>query len=292
MIYDPFGGIAYHWKDEQLNSNGFSAAILFTGQKFDGDSKLYYFKARYYDPVVGVFTQPDPANDGLNHYVYANANPIKYVDPTGMATNDPTIKDVMTDSNQAASVVAILSLADILSQGLMEYKGMSTSEKLSTIEQGGGLSPFPFVGDAVATLASVGQLALDPSLWNAVNVGFNVAATAIPGVAAGQLSLFSGAVNKTSDVFKLNNFGKRLEQSAQKTKFQIQGQSVYKITEKMKIGDLTLRKGDNFYLDKMHKDHFEVFSSNGRIKTILNLDGTENLSKLKAARKEGRTLDF
>lgn len=45
------------------------------------------FKARYYDPTIGVFTRPDPALDGLNHYVYANANPIKYVDPSGMVAD-------------------------------------------------------------------------------------------------------------------------------------------------------------------------------------------------------------
>jgi len=58
----------------------------------------------------------------------------------------------------------------------------------------------------------------------------------------------------------------------------------------MKIGDLTLKKGDRFYLDAMHKNHIEVFNRNGKIKTVLNLDGTENISKLKAA--EGRTVDF
>ena len=86
MIYDPFGRTAYHWKSDETGQNGFAPGILFTGQKFDGDTGLYYFKARYYDPTIGVFTRPDPSLDGLNHYVYANANPIKYVDPSGMVT--------------------------------------------------------------------------------------------------------------------------------------------------------------------------------------------------------------
>lgn len=42
----------------------------------------------------------------------------------------------------------------------------------------------------------------------------------------------------------------------------------------------------------MHKDHFEVFNTNGKIRTILNLDGTVNFGKLEAAKRKGRTIDF
>jgi RHS repeat-associated protein len=56
----------------------------FTGQEFDKESGLYYYNARYYDPKAGIFITPDPAMDGLNHYAYCSANPITYVDPTGL----------------------------------------------------------------------------------------------------------------------------------------------------------------------------------------------------------------
>lgn len=87
MIYTPFGQMAAHWSSLETGPNGFVPGILFTGQRFDGDTGQYYFKARYYDPTIGIFTRPDPALDGLNHYVYANANPIKYVDPSGMVAD-------------------------------------------------------------------------------------------------------------------------------------------------------------------------------------------------------------
>jgi len=57
---------------------------LYTGQEFDKETGLYYFNARYYDPHIGMFMRPDPAMDGLNHYAYANCNPIMYNDPTGL----------------------------------------------------------------------------------------------------------------------------------------------------------------------------------------------------------------
>ncbi len=50
---------------------------------------LYYYNARYYDPVTTRFTQPDtiipnPTNpQDLNRYTYVNNNPINFSDPTG-----------------------------------------------------------------------------------------------------------------------------------------------------------------------------------------------------------------
>ena len=55
----------------------------FTGKPEDAGTGLHYFNARYYDPEVGRFTSVDPARDGLNWYVHAHSNPLKYVDPDG-----------------------------------------------------------------------------------------------------------------------------------------------------------------------------------------------------------------
>ena len=50
---------------------------------------LYDYRARFYDPALGRFLQPDPlvpqAGDppSLNRYAYARLNPLRYVDPTG-----------------------------------------------------------------------------------------------------------------------------------------------------------------------------------------------------------------
>jgi RHS repeat-associated protein len=60
----------------------------FTGQILDTIG-LYYYGARYYDPVIGRFISPDsivpnPANpQSLNRYSYCLNNPLKYVDPSG-----------------------------------------------------------------------------------------------------------------------------------------------------------------------------------------------------------------
>ena len=48
------------------------------------------YRARYYDPVRSRFVSEDPIGlfGGVNKYRYANANPLRYVDPHGQ---DPVI---------------------------------------------------------------------------------------------------------------------------------------------------------------------------------------------------------
>ena len=66
-------------------------------------------QTRYYDPVIGWFYSNDPVDSiehlgtsnsfhGFNRYAYANNNPYKYTDPTGM-TSWPV------DKNQNGQVV-------------------------------------------------------------------------------------------------------------------------------------------------------------------------------------------
>jgi RHS repeat-associated protein len=58
----------------------------FTGKEQD-ETGLYYFGARYYDPLIGRFITPDPVEGWgpkrLNPYVYCYNNPLIYVDPKG-----------------------------------------------------------------------------------------------------------------------------------------------------------------------------------------------------------------
>ena len=58
--------------------------IRYCGEYFDEETGLYYLRARYYDPTVGRFISEDPAEDGLNWYVYCGNNPVMFVDPSGL----------------------------------------------------------------------------------------------------------------------------------------------------------------------------------------------------------------
>ena len=60
----------------------------FTGREWDPETKLYYYRARYYDANVGRFTGEDPAGlaDGPNRYTYVRNKPADRIDPTGRLT--------------------------------------------------------------------------------------------------------------------------------------------------------------------------------------------------------------
>ncbi|MDR5588976.1 RHS repeat-associated core domain-containing protein [Clostridium sp. 5N-1] len=75
--YDAFGNVID--SREEVHNR-----ITYTGQQFDGITKQYYLRARFYNPVIGSFTQEDVyRGDGLNLYAYCGNNPVRYYDPSG-----------------------------------------------------------------------------------------------------------------------------------------------------------------------------------------------------------------
>jgi len=66
----------------------------FTGQYHEEALGLYFYGARWYDPLIGRFTQadtliPDPGDpQSLNRYSYVGNNPLRYVDPGGHSFRD------------------------------------------------------------------------------------------------------------------------------------------------------------------------------------------------------------
>ncbi len=80
--YEAFG--------ELLNLTGTTDNdYLFAGEQLDANLEQYYLRARYYDQGIGRFTQQDTwmgnSSDPvtLHKYLYANADPVMYTDPTG-----------------------------------------------------------------------------------------------------------------------------------------------------------------------------------------------------------------
>jgi RHS repeat-associated protein len=83
--YDAFGKL--------LSQTGSTPnAYLYRGERFDADLGLYHLRARSYDANRGRFTTMDPfpgfvdEPTSLHKYLYANADPVNFIDPLGLST--------------------------------------------------------------------------------------------------------------------------------------------------------------------------------------------------------------
>jgi RHS repeat-associated protein len=74
-------------------TEGVPTKYQYTGQySYEAEFGLYFYNARWYDPYLNHFTQPDsiipdPYNpQDWNRYSYVRNNPLRYTDPTGHST--------------------------------------------------------------------------------------------------------------------------------------------------------------------------------------------------------------
>ena len=112
--YYPYGSSRIEEKTGSYANNK-----LYTGKELDKSTGLYYYGARYYDPLIGRFTSVDPWSGDLtnpqtlNKYSYVTNNPMRYVDPTGMYMSEVHLDLTMFLAEQAG-----FSSMDALTIGL------------------------------------------------------------------------------------------------------------------------------------------------------------------------------
>lgn len=75
--YGPYGNTSH--------TGSATAPNQYSGRENDGDTNLYYYRARYYSPTLNRFISQDPIGlgGGMNVYGYVAADPITYRDPSG-----------------------------------------------------------------------------------------------------------------------------------------------------------------------------------------------------------------
>ena len=72
------------WGKIEVKEEAVPNRFTYYGQQIDPITQQYYLRARFYNPVIGRFTQEDTyRGDGLNLYAYCANNPVYYVDPSG-----------------------------------------------------------------------------------------------------------------------------------------------------------------------------------------------------------------
>lgn len=80
--YNPFGG-------SFSDSGSLNVNHKYTSQELDSEIGFYYYRARYYDPILARFISADTVgiriskSQTLNRYSYVLNNPLRYTDPTG-----------------------------------------------------------------------------------------------------------------------------------------------------------------------------------------------------------------
>ena len=79
-----YGRLLYKaWGEQRWSSGTTPTTYRYTGQRSESSLGLYYYGARWYDPYIAQFTQPDtlipnPYNPlDWNRYAYARSNPLK-----------------------------------------------------------------------------------------------------------------------------------------------------------------------------------------------------------------------
>ncbi|MEM9917266.1 MAG: RHS repeat-associated core domain-containing protein [Bacteroidota bacterium] len=85
--YDAYGNITiFDGAGIQIGASLLGNPYLFTGQRYDAESGLHFYKARYYSSQLGRFLQRDPLGyiDGPSLYEYVFSNPANWVDPLGL----------------------------------------------------------------------------------------------------------------------------------------------------------------------------------------------------------------
>jgi RHS repeat-associated protein len=99
VITDQQQGVVWRWEntepfgkslpEEDPDGDGvpFEFPLRFAGQYFDRETGLFYNYFRDYDPQTGRYGQPDPIGlaGGINPYLYGRADPLRFLDPKGLA---------------------------------------------------------------------------------------------------------------------------------------------------------------------------------------------------------------
>ena len=98
--YDPYGNqTVMDASFNVLTDSAIEQEFSYTGQRFDAEIDLYYYKNRFYSSEQGRFISRDPVGyeaDDPNLYAYIFSSPINKVDPLGLFAWGKFCKDFIT----------------------------------------------------------------------------------------------------------------------------------------------------------------------------------------------------
>jgi RHS repeat-associated protein len=144
------------------------------GERYDDDSGLQYLNARYYDPELGIFIQPDwfevtKPGVGTNRYSYSFNDPVNLSDPGGNETEE--VEEPEEEASRSWGLFDGLFGIGTLTEGGAAGINAGLNEAGAAMEQQRAADP-SVVADAV-----------DSSIQNSANANSDNGAQALVGAA-------------------------------------------------------------------------------------------------------------
>ncbi|MBQ4521837.1 MAG: RHS repeat-associated core domain-containing protein, partial [Lachnospiraceae bacterium] len=127
--YDAYGNLL---EKEGTTENDF----FYAGEQYNAGTGLYYLRARYMDPSTGTFISMDSYQGSiydpvsLHKYLYANANPVMYTDPSGYSAEEQL---VATGMNNLLQVAAVTSGAFAFAMGSLILRSLTNLKEDITV---------------------------------------------------------------------------------------------------------------------------------------------------------------
>lgn len=130
-LTDDKGRVLEHYRyrayGEPLQTSQLGNPWMFTGAAYDVATNLQYNRARFYNPVMGRFTSPDPTHvdGGVNLYAYTKNNPTTYLDSSGLGWFSNPFKAV------TKAIGFVVDVAVAVQTKIVTYIGSSGAASLT-----------------------------------------------------------------------------------------------------------------------------------------------------------------